>query len=156
MGKLIKFPILSPHCISIFLSLFPPHSPQAHLSSFIIYLEEARGSHKLQYYMRLGRTSFLTIDCPLQGDQHRMSHRNRRETKQHLIWWPDLALFGGALFSLYFLCYILSSLPVEDKYLLKRMFYQVTCIFAICDFPLPPLSTLWVHRLKKYLAVANI
>ena len=33
----------------------------------------------------------------------RMSHRKWRETKEQLIWWPDLALLGCCLVSLHFL-----------------------------------------------------
>ena len=43
----------------------------------------------------------------------RMSHRKWRETKQQLIWWPEVALLGCCLVSLNFLCDILSSRPVQ-------------------------------------------
>ena len=33
-----------------------------------------------------------------------MSHRKWRETKQQLMWWPDLALLGWCLVYLHFLC----------------------------------------------------
>ena len=38
-----------------------------------------------------------------------MSHRKRRETKQQLILWPDLALLGCCIVSLHFQCDIPSS-----------------------------------------------
>ena len=42
-----------------------------------------------------------------------MSHRKWRETKQQLIWWPDVALLGCCLVSSHFLRDILSGLPVN-------------------------------------------
>ena len=45
-----------------------------------------------------------------------MSHRKWRETKQQLKWWPDLALLGGCLVSLLFLCDILSGGPVQNAF----------------------------------------
>ena len=41
----------------------------------------------------------------------RMPHRKYRETKQHMIWRPDLALLGCCLVSLHFLCDIPSGRP---------------------------------------------
>ena len=41
-------------------------------------------------------------------------HRKWRETKQQLIWLPDLALLGCSLLSLHFLCGILTTHPVQS------------------------------------------
>ena len=41
-----------------------------------------------------------------------MSHRKWRETKQQLIWWPDLTLLGCSLVSLHFQCDILAPITV--------------------------------------------
>ena len=43
----------------------------------------------------------------------RMSHRKWRETRQQLIWWPDLALLGCCLVSLHFQCDILATITVK-------------------------------------------
>ena len=42
-----------------------------------------------------------------------MSLRKWRETKQQLIWWPDLALLGCSLVSLHFQCDILAPITVD-------------------------------------------
>ena len=43
----------------------------------------------------------------------RMSQREWRETKEQLIWWPDLALLGCCLVSLHFQCNILAPITVH-------------------------------------------
>ena len=43
----------------------------------------------------------------------RMSHKKWRETKQQMIWWPDLALLGCCLVSLQFQCDILATITVH-------------------------------------------
>ena len=50
-----------------------------------------------------------------------MSHGKWRETKQQLIWWPDLALLGCYLVSFHFLCDILSTGSVCLKFLQRAL-----------------------------------
>ena len=61
----------------------------------------------------------------------RMSRRKWRETKEQLIWWPDLALLGSCLVSLHFQCDILGTITVH--------FTQVKC--QICKKPTHPQHT---------------
>ena len=57
-------------------------------------------------------TSFSFLSQVCTGWLDRMSHRKWRETKQQLIWWPEVDGLGWCLGSLYFLCDIMSSHPV--------------------------------------------
>ena len=49
---------------------------------------------------------------PYTGIGARMSYRKWRESKQQLIWWPDLALLGCCFVSLHFQC-ILAPITVQ-------------------------------------------
>ena len=55
------------------------------------------------YYLQICQKSCVTPHCNLQGDLIGCHTGKWRETKQQLIWWPDLALLGCCLVSLHFL-----------------------------------------------------
>ena len=61
-----------------------------------------------------------------------MSHRKWRETKQQLIWWPDLALLGCWLVSLHFICEILATFTVHIRATGKATKCTVWFVLLIC------------------------
>ena len=75
-----------------------------------------------------------------------MSHRKWGETKQQMIWWPDLALLGCCLVSLHFQCDILATVTVEDD---RPMYYRVTIFVWYKILLLEIMSCVWV-RITNY------
>ena len=80
------------------------------------------------------------------GWLERMSHRKWRETKQQLIWWPEVALLECCLVSLHFLCDILSSHPVETYLKITSLWFNKPIIHVL-SFNAKQEYHDWAHTL---------